>query len=185
MSDHIQTERLLLSPPEPGDADRVCLYMQDKDVPMRLARAPWPYRISDAEDWIVANIKARKKGKEYSFILRHPDHGLIGSAGFVVRGRVWELGFWCGKPFWGQGYTSEASKALLDWARVEHDQHAFVAGHISDNLASGRVLRKLGFEPVGEKQMYVRAVDGLVTALRFTLNAEPEDALGDGHNHNA
>ena len=107
--------------------------------------------------------------------------GLIGSCGLVVRGRVWELGFWCGKPWWGQGFVTEAAEALLAWARDEHDQDAFIAGHIADNLGSGRVLEKLGFSPVGEKKMYVRALDRDVVAVRYALNATTDEALLNGH----
>lgn len=181
MKEQFRSARLLMSPPKPDDAQRIYELMQEKDVPTRLARAPWPYKLSDAEGWIAANLKARFNGKEYSFMMRHPDHGLIGSCGLVNRGRAWELGFWCGKPFWGKGYTPEASAALLDWAREEHDQHVFIAGHIDDNLASGRVLKRLGFEPVGTKKMYVAALNEKVTALRFALNATAEEALGSGH----
>lgn len=181
MPNQIETERLLLKPPEPADAPRITELMQEEGIPKRLARAPWPYTLSDAEGWIAANLKARRNGREYSFMIHRAKAGLIGSCGLVVRGRVWELGFWCGKPWWGQGFVTEAAEALLAWARDEHDQDAFIAGHIADNLGSGRVLEKLGFSPVGEKKMYVRALDCDVVAVRYALNATTDEALLNGH----
>ena len=69
---------------------------------------------------------------------------------------------------------------MLEWARIEIDAHSFISGHIIDNAASGRVLRKLGFEPVGEKMMYAKARDERVLAKRYALNAPAEAALAPG-----
>ncbi|MEM9180381.1 MAG: GNAT family protein, partial [Pseudomonadota bacterium] len=57
----------------------------------------------------------------------------------------------------------------------------FVAGHFQDNPASGRVLEKLGFQRVGEKQLYSLARGGKDLAWRYALGASPEVAMGAAH----
>jgi RimJ/RimL family protein N-acetyltransferase len=73
---------------------------------------------------------------------------LVGSVGLSRDGDKVELGYWIGRPYWGQGYATEAARALLSLAKVLGHRR-LVAGHFVDNPASGRVLRKLGFCPTG------------------------------------
>ena len=61
-----------------------------------------------------------------------------------------EVGYWIGRPFWGRGYATEALEAGLVWASRKWKRRALVAGHFSDNPASGRVLEKAGFLYTGE-----------------------------------
>jgi RimJ/RimL family protein N-acetyltransferase len=59
-----------------------------------------------------------------------------------------EIGYWIARPYWGQGYATEAAGGVLEVARLlGHGRVS--AGHFVDNPASGRVLRKLGFVPTG------------------------------------
>jgi RimJ/RimL family protein N-acetyltransferase len=53
-----------------------------------------------------------------------------------------------GRPFWGRGFATEASLALIDIARGL-GLPRLEASHFLDNPASARVLEKLGFEPMG------------------------------------
>jgi RimJ/RimL family protein N-acetyltransferase len=59
-----------------------------------------------------------------------------------------ELGYWIARPFWGRGLATEACTALIDIARALGLQ-SVEGSHFLDNSASGRVLEKLGFEPLG------------------------------------
>ena len=59
-----------------------------------------------------------------------------------------ELGYWIARRFWGQGFATEAGMAVLAIAAALGHSEA-TAAHFLDNPASGKVLRKLGFEPTG------------------------------------
>jgi RimJ/RimL family protein N-acetyltransferase len=48
------TERLILRPPQQGDAEPIALYLNDLDVAGNLARVPFPYHLSDARAWLHA-----------------------------------------------------------------------------------------------------------------------------------
>lgn len=58
-----------------------------------------------------------------------------------------EIGYWLGKPFWGQGIASAALATFLDQVHTR-PLYAHVAEH---NRASLRVLEKSGFMVCGEE----------------------------------
>ena len=59
-----------------------------------------------------------------------------------------ELGYWIARDHWGRGLATEASRALVDIARML-GLKMLEGAHFTDNPASGRVLEKLGFEASG------------------------------------
>jgi RimJ/RimL family protein N-acetyltransferase len=56
------------------------------------------------------------------------------------------VGYWLGKPFWGQGIATAALRALL----LEVRNRPLYARVAKDNLASLAVLTKGGFTVIGE-----------------------------------
>jgi len=171
-----QTQCLSARPPVPSDAPAIAAYFQDKELAWNLARAPWPYALEDAQNWIMAAADAAAEGKEYAFVLHHKEYGLIGSAGMVhIKGDIWEVGYWVAKPYWGQGFVTEAARGLMDWAKDTHGVTRFISGHIEDNSASGAVLRKLGFEAVGTHRMHVRARNQEITGVRYVYGGAPAE----------
>ena len=73
----------------------------------------------------------------------------LGSCGLHLKDGRFELGYWLGKPFWGQGYATEAAKKLVSFAFHDLKATSLWAGWYHDNPASGRVLEKLGCRPDG------------------------------------
>ena len=168
-----------MRPPEPRDARQIACCVNDMTMARNLARLPHPYAPSDALDWIADADKARAQGTVFAFVITHEVAGVIGSVGFNrAQGEAWEIGYWVDKAVQGKGVASEAAQALLTWAEREFGVTKVVAGHFQDNPASGRVLEKLGFERVGEKQLYSLARGGKDLAWRYALGASPEVAMG-------
>ncbi|MEM9054514.1 MAG: GNAT family N-acetyltransferase [Pseudomonadota bacterium] len=177
----IRTERLHLRPPEAPDAEQITEHISPKDVLWHLGRAPYPYQLKDAEGWIARSAKDRAAGTEFAFVITTARDGVIGSTGFNrAVGEIWEIGYWLGQAYWGQGIVTEAASALLDWGRAEFGIQQFVAGHFKDNPASGRVLEKLGFARVGERDMFSKARGGKSPAIRYSLGAPADAALHSG-----
>jgi ribosomal-protein-alanine N-acetyltransferase len=48
--------------------------------------------------------------------------------------------------YWNQGYTTEAAKAILEFAHLKLGECEFIACHAIENTASGRVMEKCGFK---------------------------------------
>ncbi len=144
-----RTERLLLRPGWIEDAPALHAAIGDETVVRNLAQAPWPYSRLDAETYLM---RERRPHEPRSLIFLRTDGAplLIGGIGIghMPSGEL-ELGYWIARPFWGRGYATEAGRAMIDHARHSLRIPRLAAGHFIDNPASGRVLAKLGFRPVG------------------------------------
>ena len=143
-----RTARLLLRPGWAEDAPALAAAIGDERIVRNLATAPWPYRLRDAEAFLA---QPRDPVLPSFLIFERTDRDprLLGSCGLGRRpsGAV-ELGYWIARPFWGRGFATEASTALIDIARTLQLPR-LQASHFLDNPASGRVLEKLGFAPIG------------------------------------
>ena len=69
-----------------------------------------------------------------------------------------ELGYWIGKPYWGQGLIPEASRALMRYAFEELGMRAVWCGYYDGNEKSRKVQTKLGF-------VYQHKTEGLEVRL--------------------
>jgi RimJ/RimL family protein N-acetyltransferase len=142
-----RTERLLLRPSWPEDAGPLYRAIADEGIVRNLARAPWPYTQQDAA-WF-AGLENSEMFPNFMLMLRTDGAPkLIGSCGLGERDGEAELGYWIARPYWGNGFAVEAAKAVVDIARAL-GHRKLVSGHFTDNPASGRVLRKVGFRPLG------------------------------------
>ena len=179
-----RTPRLLLRPGFPEDAPALATAIADEAIVRNLTSAPWPYQVRDAEaflasprDPVLPSLLIFKRGTSAP--------QLVGSCGLARRpsGSV-ELGYWIAKPFWGLGYATEACTALVDIARAL-GLTSLQASHFQDNPASGRVLEKLGFEPLGiiaPRMSCARGEQIPARLMRLELAAmdcdeQPEEAL--------
>jgi len=91
-----------------------------------------------------------------------------------------ELGYWIARPFWGRGIATEAARALIENGRESLRVKRFVAGHFTDNPASGQVLRKLGFRSTGRTRPRFSAGRGEEAACREFELAPCEEAEAFG-----
>jgi RimJ/RimL family protein N-acetyltransferase len=143
-----RTPRLLLRPGFPEDAPALAAAIADEAIVRNLSSAPWPFHMRDAEAFL-----ARPRDPVLPSLLvfertnRSPQ--LVGSCGLGRRpsGAV-EMGYWVARPHWGQGIATEACTALVEIARSLR-LASLEGSHFLDNASSGRVLEKLGFEPLG------------------------------------
>lgn len=173
----LKTDRLVLRVPHPDDADRVTELIRDTRVLRNLGRAPCPYARQHAVDWIAGAREGHMRGDELPLVITTLSEGVIGAAGVSKLEAYWEIGYWVGVPYWGQGYVTEAARAVLQWAQTSLEGDGFLSGHFTDNPASGRVLEKLGFRRVGTMQLPSKARVGLHPCARYVLGAPDEAAL--------
>ncbi len=169
----LESFRLLLREPQPGDAPAIAEGLGEYDVAEFLATAPHPYRVDDAKAFLAKAAEARAKGEAYNFALLRKDDGkLIGVCGLVLREGRYELGYWIAKPFWGQGYASEAVRKVLAFAFHDLKDTEITAGWYHDNLASGQVLRELGFQALGVEKRHSLARGEDILCNRTMLTRE-------------
>src|SRR5215469_12515291 len=109
----LETERLLLRPPEPRDVPAIVTWIGDWDVAKNLSRCPHPYIEQHAQEFLARAAEGRAKGTDFNFaITRRGDAQYMGQIGLHLKDGRFELGYWLGKPFWGSGYASEAARRV-------------------------------------------------------------------------
>ena len=80
------------------------------------------------------------------------------------------MGYWIGRPYWGQGYATEAAAGAVGWAGADAGASGWVvAGHFADNPASGRVLEKAGFLYTGVVAPQFSKARGAVAPTRMMV----------------
>lgn len=144
----LETERLILRRWEDGDAESLYEYAKDPDVgPI----AGWPAHQSIEESRDV--IKNVFNGKEAYAICLKTDNRAIGAIELMLNGHTdmterddeCELGYWLGKPFWGQGIVPEAAREMLRHAFEDIGMTKVWCGYYEGNTKSKRVQEKCGF----------------------------------------
>lgn len=142
----LRTERLLLRPWQETDADRLFEYAKDPQVGIP---AGWPPHTSKENSREI--IRTVLSAPETYAVCLNAEP--VGSIGLKLKGYTdmtdrddeCELGYWVGKPYWGQGLIPEAARELLRHAFEELSMRTVWCGYYDGNEKSRRVQEKLGF----------------------------------------
>lgn len=141
----LETERLILRPWSEDDAEELYKYARDPDVgPM----AGWPVHISVENSREI--IRTVLSAPETFAVCLKETGKPVGSIGLhrndlAQNDDEFELGYWIGKPFWGQGLIPEASREMLRYAFEDLGMCRIWCGYYDGNAKSARVQEKLGF----------------------------------------
>ena len=158
----LTTDRLKLRPLALSDAPAVALLAGDWDVARQTGRIPHPYTLVAADQWI-GSLEADE-------FVRGVEHGgqLIGAVGYIDDndGTV-EIGYWIGKPFWGHGFATEAAARLMEHCFDTEKRKKLTCCHFVDNVASGRVIKKLGFKLTGTGSGWCEARQDRIATLTY------------------
>jgi RimJ/RimL family protein N-acetyltransferase len=165
----IGTERLVLRGLVRSDAQQICELLADSRVAAMTANVPHPYGRDDADAFVERGL-TRDWNREPGFVIEHRNFGLVGMLGIKL-GEAGKpaLGFWLGRPFWNRGYATEALRAALTWVKRDWRKKVVVAGHFSDNPASGQVLCKAGFLYTGDVELVPCAARGVDVPTRMMV----------------
>lgn len=140
-----ETKRLILRPWCEDDAEELYKHAKDKEVGLP---AGWPAHTSvENSRQIIRDVLTADE--TYAICLKG-DGKPIGSVGFhrndiAQSDDEYELGYWIGKEFWGQGLACEASFELLRHAFEDLGMQKIWCGYYDGNTKSRRVMEKLGF----------------------------------------
>ena len=170
MQDIIKTKRLILRPPKHEDANAIASQLNDKDILRMTSTLPHIYFGLCADFWITQAIANRKRKTSYAYVIDIPEHGLSGAVElFENENKDWEIGYWLAKHLWGKGFMSEAVKAVLNETIACLEPEYITAEAFTDNIASVRVLEKLGFVAKTTKEVYSIARRAKFTASEHRL----------------
>jgi ribosomal-protein-alanine N-acetyltransferase len=163
----VATARLVLEPLRPDHAEALFDGLQDPRIYEWIALAP-PRGVERLRERMTNALRERG-GDEISLAwaaIRSADGACLGKldAEVLARGVATNVGYMFFPPHWGQGYASEAVRALADHLACAgvREQHATVT---VGNDASCRVLERAGFARrriiVGNDTIRGRVVDDI------------------------
>ena len=141
----LETERLILRPWRDDDAEDLYTYASDPEIG---PPAGWPPHTSVENSREI--IRTVLSAPETYAVCLKENGKPIGSIGFhrndlAEEDDEYELGYWIGKPFWGQGLIPEAAREMLRHAFEELGMKRIWCGYYEGNEKSRRVQEKLGF----------------------------------------
>lgn len=168
----LRTDRLFLRPAWLEDSPELTRAIGQEAIVRMLSRVPWPYHEEHARAWIEQGSKPLLPN--LLITLPAGNGRIIGVCGLHddaddAPGDI-AVGYWIDPAFWGQGYATEALRGVLSLARLL-GHRKLVSRHAADNLASGRVLRKAGFQPTGRAlTMYSQGRSAVLEAPEYALD---------------
>lgn len=159
----LRTERLVLRTFDPSDAVDVYAYAQSETVGPMAGWAPHK-SLDDSRRVVQMFIEA---GDVWAIVDKSTGH-VIGSIGLHRDGsrrveNCRDLGYVLGEKYWGQGFATEACRAVLQYAFEELSCPVVSVGHFPFNQKSRRVIKKLGFTCEGTIRHALELPDGTVT----------------------
>jgi RimJ/RimL family protein N-acetyltransferase len=139
----LETERLTLRKPTLADVKAIAHLANDRRIAENTRRLPHPYLLDHGVEFVRANAD----GQSETVFLIENNHTPIGVAGVDWRKPdAPELGYWLGVEHWGQGFGTEAARAMIDFTFEEFDVEQLISGARVANPASRNILEKCGFQ---------------------------------------
>lgn len=169
----LETGRLWLRWPRAADAGAIAAAAGRREVAEMTAAIPHPYPAGAAEQFVLAARKANAAGESLTLVasLSRGRRDVIGAVSVVPTGRKGlEVGYWIAPERWGEGYATEAVRALVDGVFTVTDCETIEAGARTVNGASHRVLQKCGFAWQGSGIREFPARGGAFPVEHFSLD---------------
>ncbi|QTF06577.1 GNAT family N-acetyltransferase [Brenneria izadpanahii] len=172
----IPTDRLILRPLAPEDAEAVRLLGGDPRVAQWTASFTSPFSRQQSEDWISRAIRAMQAGEAVTLaITLRSSAALIG----VVSLRLPEnatphLGYWLGAENWGKGYCTEAVRAMIHYGFRQLGLRRISARCDDDNAASKHVMLRCGMRKEQRPPMIEEIKGRRITLVDYGINRDDE-----------
>jgi ribosomal-protein-alanine N-acetyltransferase len=150
----LETERLRLRPVVADDLDHFAALYRDPDV-MRFIGTRGPLTREQTRERLDFMLDHwRQHGFGMWSLWRKADGAFVGRCGmrYLEESPEVELGYTLARPFWGQGFATEASRAVVRYAFDVLKLDRLVAVADPANTASVNVMKKIGmaFERTGQ-----------------------------------
>ncbi|MBQ8133741.1 MAG: GNAT family N-acetyltransferase [Clostridia bacterium] len=144
----LKTERLTLEPLGIPHFKTACQYSLNPEnakmmcfLPCDNEKEVYDYLVKCEQQW----KKDRPEYIEMAILFNGVHIGAV-SVEFVEKATVGELGWIINKDYWGNGYTVEAARALVDYCKEKYGLTYYIAHADSENHASIRIMEKLGMK---------------------------------------
>lgn len=154
----------------PAAADATCMFECGNDA--EVARhADWPVgtTLERVSNRIRTAPERWDSGEEYRWVITADgDDSALGAISCFVEGHKAEIGYFIHRGHWGKGLATAAARAVVEWAISEPGIQRVWATCDHENIASIRVLEKVGMEKEGTLRK---------SSIRPNISQEPRDSV--------
>lgn len=156
MPESIGTQRLVLRGPKLDDARPMFAgWAHDEEVTRYLTWRPHTH-LEQTQASILRFISAWNDNTRFPYIITHKGTGeVMGMIDPRIEGSKVGIGYVIGRAYWGKGYMTEATKAVIAWAFEQPAIYRVYATTDVENIASQRVLEKAGMQCEGILKKYI------------------------------
>jgi RimJ/RimL family protein N-acetyltransferase len=139
----LETERLQLRKPTLADVKAIARLANDRRIAENTRRLPHPY----SQDHAIEFVRGTAAVDRGTVFLIENNFAPVGMVGVDWREPdAPELGYWLGVEHWGQGFGTEAARAVIDFTFEEFAVEHLRAGARVSNPSSRNILEKCGFQ---------------------------------------
>ena len=164
----METSRLILRLPVMEDSEaffRKCA--QDREFVKYVVWQPHE-NINVTRDFIHRCIDCWQDKTAFPWVVvRKNDHDFVGILELRIDKFRADLGYGIAPEYWGNGYATEMTKSVVEWALQQEDIYRVWATCDVENRASARVLEKAGMQKEGILRRYI---------LHPNISPEPRDS---------
>ncbi|HLO15258.1 MAG TPA: GNAT family N-acetyltransferase [Anaerolineales bacterium] len=168
MPERIETKRLVLRKPRLDDASAIFHgWAQDKEVTRYLTWRPHQ-RIEQTQEFVRGCLAAWEHETRFPYMITLKEAGeVIGMIDPRIEGPKVGIGYGAARAHWGKGYITEATRTIIEWAFQQPSIYRVYATTDVENVASQRVLEKVGMQCEGVLRKYI---------LHPNISAVPRDS---------
>lgn len=154
----IETERLYIRSFEKEDAGFAISIWNDPEMGEYLPDEA----MEEIDESYVKEIEELADADDCYYLIAElkDSHKRIGTCSFIVSGDevIYDIAYCVHRNHWRNGYATEMAKGMIDYAKTQGADKVTVRVN-KENIASNKVVKKLGFEVVGEKRYKKRGTD--------------------------
>src|SRR5215218_1547693 len=163
----LETERLTLRRPTLADVKAIAHLANDRRIAENTRRLPHPY----LQDHAIEFVRATSADSRETVFLIEQNHSPVGMVG-IDRSEpdAPELGYWLGVAHWGQGFGTEAARAVIDFFFEECDAEHLISGARVANPASRNIHETCGLQSSGVKLHRFEALGSSTPIACFRLS---------------
>ena len=163
----LETERLMLRRPTLADVKAIATLANDRRIAENTRRLPHPY----SQDHAIEFVRGTADDNRGAAFLIESNFVPIGMVGIDRRDPdAPELGYWLGVEHWGQGFATEAARAVIDFSFEEFEVEHLLSGARVANPSSRNILEKCGFQWSGVELHRFEALGCSTPVDRFRLS---------------
>jgi len=143
-------ELIRLRAREQADLSQLNALFDDPEVLAGLASVTFPQPLAGIREWFA---RTRQSEDQVTFVIETLDQrraiGICGLEAIDRRARTAQFGIWIGKPDWGKGYGTDATRTICRFGFRQMNLHRITLHVIADNAKAITAYERAGFRREG------------------------------------